>query len=253
MSEVLTPNPQDGGNLKLTSLVGGSSVVSPSPKLNLRRLETIQRWLQVGALLTLVVFVALIVFSALRLRQINNEIAQAELRLKQKKLEVEEWQKKTAEWQARYGASKELNDTLSSITRSATEKDPGQAENIKRSIEDSISLTANPRQIPARIYLQVGREDQRTRASEVARQLQTRGYIVPGLEQNRGGGVENVRGRAPRVSQIRFYKDDEVSQKDVNDIVAVVQSMGIQLKRVQLPPSSNARPRHYEVWFGDDF
>ena len=253
MSQDLGTLPAGEGKLKLTTLVGGSSVGNLSPKLNLRRLETIQRLLQVGAIVTLLIFVGLIVFSWLQLRRINREIAGAEALLAKRKLELEESERKISDLRAKYGASRNLNDTLSGLTRDATERDPGQAENIKRSIEESISLTANPNQIPARIYLQVGREDQRRRASEVALQLQTKGYVVPGLEQKRGGGVENVRGRNPHDSEIRFYQNDEISQKDVNDIINAVREMGLTLKAKQLTPSRHVRPRHYEIWIGDDF
>lgn len=211
------------------------------PKLNLRRLETIQRWLQYVAVITLAVSVILIGFSSFELRRIKKQI-------EERKTELAELQKKKNDLQAELSASQTLNGAFSELTRS--EKDPGQAEKIKRSIEDSISRNANPRQIPARIYLQIGGEQQRKRAVEVARQLQTRGYLVPGLEDK---GVENVRGRAPRVSQIRYYQNDEVSQKDVNDIVGLLQGMGIQLKEVKFPSSANVRPRLYEIWFGDDF
>lgn len=253
MSEILVQGPQDDKKIELTKVVGQSSIGSSSPKLNLRRLETIRNWLQYAAGLVFLVFIALTVLSALKLRSINSEIAGAEARLAKTKLELGEAERKRDDWKARYGASRDLTDTLSSLTRAATERDPGQAENIKKSIEDSISLTADPKQIPPRIYLQVGREDQRRRASDIAQQLQDKGYVVPGLEQKRGGGVENVRGRNPHDSEIRFYQNDETSQKDVNDIVNAVQAMGIKLKPTQLPPSRNVRPRHYEIWFGDDF
>ena len=253
MSQDFSSTVSGQGPGPLTELVGGSLKTTPTPKLNLRRLETIQRWLQAGALLTLLIFVGLIGFSAFKLRGINREIADAETLLAKKKLELEDAQRKTADWKAKYQVSQNVSATLSNFTRAVTENDPAQAEKIKQSIEANISDSANPNQIPARIYLQIGREDQRRRASEIAQQLQTNGYIVPGLERLREGGVENVGRRTPRVSQIRFYAGDDVSRKDVNDIVTIVSRLGITLKEVQLSPSRGVRPRHYELWFGDDF
>src|SRR5215218_345741 len=54
---------------------------APPPKLNLRKLESIQRVLRYGAAAVLVVFVALIAVSAYKLLQINREIDDKQARL----------------------------------------------------------------------------------------------------------------------------------------------------------------------------
>jgi type II secretory pathway pseudopilin PulG len=101
--------------------------------------------------------------------------------------------------------------------------------------------------LKARVYIQIGDAAQRARAQEVSRQLEARGYVVPGIENISG------KAKAPPVSQLRFYGADDAARKDVDDIVGFFQGIGVALKTVQLPASGGVRPRHYEIWFGDDF
>lgn len=69
-------------------------------------------------------------------------------------------------------------------------------------------------------------------------------------------GIENVQGKArpQAISDVRYYQADEARGKDVEKISDVLlKDFGVKLKPISLPPSSKARPRHYEIWFGDDF
>lgn len=246
------------------------------PKLNLRRLETIQRLLQYGAVLVLLVFLGLIVLSWFQLRGIKDEIATADASLSQKKSEILQLKKDAEKLKGENSGLQKVNGALTVVTRSIGEQSPEQAEKVKQAIEESIAPTNDvptnvPTQVPPRIYLQIGREDQRKHAGEVARKLQAEGYTVPGLahvpglervpglEHLPGLGqrtrqvAENARLSSPRFSQIRYYQSNEVSQKDVNDIVRILQGMGVELKQVQLPFSKAVRARHYEIWFGEDF
>jgi len=80
----------------------------------------------------------------------------------------------------------------------------------------------------------------------VARQLQARGFLAP--------GIENVRARAPRLSELRYYQTDEVAQNDIRNLLEFFRGVGIRLGRPALiRDASNIRPRHYEIWFGEDF
>jgi hypothetical protein len=192
-----------------------------------------------------------------QLRRINNEIATAEGRLAETKLQINQLKSEGDNLRAEKTGLKEVNNALTVVTRSLGEQSPEDAEKVKQVIEQSIAQTSDPDQVPARIYIQVGREDQRKRAAEVARKLQAQGYVVPGLEHKINFDLSRISGievrPAPRVSQIRYYQDNAVSQKDINDIVTLLHGMGVELKQVLLPASRVARARHYEIWFGDDF
>jgi hypothetical protein len=125
--------------------------------------------------------------------------------------------------------------------------DTKQANQVQQLVETNIEQSVGEKKIAARVYIQIGDEDQRARASEVVRLLQKRGYIVP--------GIENVgsKARIPNRSELRYYQTDSVGEADVNDIVIALREIGIA---VQTPPaitSGNVRPRHYELWFGKDF
>jgi len=228
------------------------------PKLNLKRLETIQRLLQYGALLILLVFIGLIGLSWFQLRRLNRAREAARTDLLQKRREIDQLKTEADKLRAEKNGLQKVNGALTVVTRSLGEESPAKAQEVKQAIEQSIApasdAPANEQsQIPARIYIQIRREDQRKRANEIARKLQAAGYIVPGLEQENGEGLENVHLLSPRVSQIRYYQNNEASQKDINDIVSLVRGMGIELKQVLLPLSNLVRARHYEIWFGEDF
>jgi hypothetical protein len=93
--------------------------------------------------------------------------------------------------------------------------------------------------------VQIAREDQRKRAAQVARQLQASGYIVP--------GIENVRGKAPISSQLRYCVEDNLVEDDLAGITKVLESIKISATKYRVPNCGNVRARHYEIWFGEEF
>jgi hypothetical protein len=125
--------------------------------------------------------------------------------------------------------------------------DAKQADQVKQIVESNIDQSGGEKKIAARIYIQIGDEDQRARATEVVRLLQKRGYIVP--------GIENVgsKARIPTRSQLRYYQTDSVAEADIKDIVSTLRGIGIDIQTPAPISSSNVRPRHYELWFGKDF
>ncbi len=127
---------------------------------------------------------------------------------------------------------------------------------MRQAVEQSIAQVvtqgseagADVAQIPPRVYIQITREEQRARAGAVARCLQAGGYVVP--------GIENVARKAsPQgVSDVRYYQGNEAAEGDVEGIRAMLlKDFGVSLKTVQLPAAGAIRPRHYELWLGDDF
>jgi cell division protein FtsB len=215
-------------------------------QLDLGKLELIRRWSQYLAAVVLVIFVGLIVISGVKLHQINTKIDNLEAEATRKKSELESLEKRKKELEGSIANLSDLNEGLSNASRTATEQDPGQYLRVRESIEGSILKDANPRQIPARIYLQIGGEEQRKRAAEVVRQLQAKGYIVPGIEN------VGTKARLPHTSQLRYYQTDSVSLGDIKDITESLGRLGVKLSTVPLS-STNVRPRHYEIWFGQDF
>jgi flagellar motility protein MotE (MotC chaperone) len=98
-----------------------------------------------------------------------------------------------------------------------------------------------------RVYEQIANESQRLRAKVVADKLSARGYIVP--------GIEYVGAKAPRETQVRYFKDFEQEQtkKDVADILGTLAAAGVQATAVPIKgyeTSTKIRQRHYELWFG---
>jgi septal ring factor EnvC (AmiA/AmiB activator) len=213
---------------KQNAAAGASTPAPAAPptfKLNLRRLESIQRLLQYGAALVLLVFLALIAYSAFQLRAINKDIDERQKLLKNANDDLEKKRKEIDELE---GQIKLRNQALIAI-------DQGKAGTGQN--------TGTP-QIPARIYIQIAREDQRQRAVDVARQLQARGYIVP--------DIENTGDNSPNDSQLRYYENNFV-QKDIDDLTHFLDSIRIPLKPRPPLKNANARPRHYELWFGKNF
>lgn len=226
---------------------------APLPKLNLRRLEKIQRLLQYGATVVLVVFLGLIALSAYGLKQLNNQIDLKNRELADKRVEHEKMdqalrqkQKELEQKEAQYDF---VNGLLGEQSRDLEKLNPRQASDRKEAVEQAVEKTAQDTRdnlkIPPRIYFHIAREDQRERARQLARQLQAKGYVVP--------GIENVQGKAniPHVSQLRYYQNSE--KKDLDDIGDYLRAKGIPF---QLPPalkSGGVRPRHYELWLGEAF
>lgn len=222
------------------------------PKLNLRRLESIQRVLRYGAAIVLVVFVGLIALSGYNLKQINNKIELKNGELEAKREEHRQMDKSLNEKQAmleqKQAQFDSLNRAYGETLRQLEKADPIQASKVQEAVEKTLETTAEKTsdrlRIPPRIYIHIARDDQRERAREIARQLQAKGYVVP--------GIENVKGKAsiPPISELRYYPTSET--KDVNDISEYLRSHNIPIRPNQLY-SGRVRPRHYELWFGEKF
>lgn len=216
-----------------------TAVTSSEPvRLNLRRLEHIRRLLQYGAVAVFLVFLGLITFSYFQWRKIERQIAGQRETLKQQEQEIKQNQEKIEGQKAVLGG-------LSDVIREAPAKTAAQEEENKRIIERSIPQNVSARQLPPRVYFQIAREDQRRRAAQVARQLQANGYIVP--------GIENVGRRASGPTELRYCSWEETVKQDIESITSLLVKLSIRIKPQLIRNCTNVRPRHYEIWFGDDF
>jgi hypothetical protein len=224
---------------------------TPTPKLNLRRLESIQRLLQYGAAAALLITLALFVYASFELHGINGKIENANSDLQTQRKEIE---KNNVIIESQKSTINSQDKTISVLVNPTQQLSPEQAKEVQQTVEKSVAQTAieNPtggeKKIAARIYVQIGDEDQRQRASEAVSLLQKKGYIVPGIENV--GGKANI----PSVSEIRYYQTDDVAQEDIKDIVSLLGGIGVNLRVPKNSlSSSGVRPRHYEIWFGKDF
>jgi hypothetical protein len=222
------------------------------PKLNLRRLETIQRVLQYSALLILLIFIGLIGLSWFQLRRVKREVAAAvDVRNEVKKeidglrLEAAGLREKNGTLEKKNGALTTANTTLNEVTETLVKESPAQAERVKEAFETTIGSATDSERIPPRVYIQIGDEGQRKKAREAGRQLQKKGYLIP--------GIENVGSKIPDVSQLRYYRNDSFGPADSKEIVSTLADLGIHLDTKGTLGGGSHRPRHYEIWFGKDF
>lgn len=221
---------------------------SSAPRLNLQRLEKLRRLLQYGATAVLVVFVGLIALSGYKLKQINDDIEVKKGEMRAKQLELQTADELLAQKKREYDVLDRQWKVASEALQSLSRKNPAQASEVKEAVEQAVERTAErtPDQstIPPRIYIHIAREEQRERARGVTRALQAGGYVVP--------GIENVGDKSPRASQLRHFRNSS-EPRDIEDITGQLRKIGV---RVSVPPESrgaNVRPRHYELWFGEDF
>ncbi len=234
---------------------------TPERKLNLGRLERLQRLLQYVAALVLLVFVGLIALAWTELRDLNARRDRARLELLRTEEELADATDELELKKKALDAAQSVNTVLSGVAEAYKEEHPDRAEQVTAAVRNAVEAsitqsggtlvgqTPGPvvaSKIPPRVYIQIMRANQRARAAEVARRLQSEGFIVP--------GVENMerKGHRQSGSDVRFNPGEEMAAADTEKIRAVLGGFNVKLKEIKLPASA-ARPRHYELWLGDDF
>lgn len=235
-----------------------TQTTTPERKLNLGRLERLQRLLQYGAMLVLLVFVVLIGLAWTGLRDLNTRKAKAAQDLADVERKLKTVNDELALKQKSLEAAQSVNSVLSNVADAYKEENPEKAELINAALREAAETTvAEPAagqggrpaetaaQVPPRVYIQVMNAGQLARAREVTRKLQAQGFLVP--------GVENMerKGHRQSGSDVRFNPADEWAAKDTEAIRAVLGEFKVRLKDVRL--GANTRPRQYELWLGDDF
>jgi hypothetical protein len=232
---------------------------TPERKLNLGRLERLQRLLQYGAALVLLVFVALIALAWTELSDLNRRRDKARDALTKAEQELAAVNKELTLKQTALTASQKANNVLSQYAGAYADQHPDKAEEVKdalrEAVEGSIPQASGAggqqqqaaAQVPPRVYIQIMRAGQRARAAEVSRKLQAQGFLVPGVENMERKGQRQAN------SDVRFYGNDPAAAPDVENIRAILGGFGVKLKTIALNASGAVRPRHYELWLGDDF
>jgi hypothetical protein len=214
-------------------------------RLDLGKLELVRRWSQYAAVLVLVVFVVLFVAGSIQLNNLYARISRGKETLDRQADQIKANDLKIKSQEEKINIRDTTIQAL--LDPNAKPLDAKQADQVKQIVESNIDQSGGEKRIAARIYIQIGDEDQRARATEVVRLLQKRGYIVP--------GIENVGSKAkiPARSQLRYYQTDSVAEADIKDIVSTLRGIGIDIQTPAPITSSNVRSRHYELWFGKDF
>lgn len=233
------------------------------PTLNFKRLESIQRLLQYGAAITLLVFLVLIVISSYvldgtikeigtngeRIKEQNEVLANKETALEQSQIHLNQSNKKLAEQQKELDGQQEKVKKNEEIIKKQDEE-INEKQKLIDGLKDVVNKSSQngDKQITPLIYVHIAREDQRGRAAEIVKQLKNKGYIVP--------GIENVQDKAPKkISELRTCDSTDAAKADISDITKALKSLSVALK----PPEyltkdcDNARARLYELWFENDF
>ena len=136
------------------------------------------------------------------------------------------------------------------IMRDSTACLLGLMESLRTKIDADVAEQASREatqafQAKGRVYLHIWSEEQRDKAGDVAAYLEEDGFVVP--------GIELVRTVLPK-SQLRFFRQRE--EEEATRIQELCQTNGYPMELNYLSRYENStkiRPRHYEIWFGDDF
>jgi hypothetical protein len=228
--------------------------------IDLKKLDAIQKVSQRVAILSLVVFFALIAFSIYQLYSINRKIAQKADELLKKEAEIKDRESKIAALDQKIAELGQQYKTLDDLYGKTVAADPESAKraavteieaNPKTAQATIAVIEANPmtaRLLPPRVYIQIQDDSQRARAKEIAAKLKAGGFIAP--------GIENVGKNAPDKTELRFFNAGDESSNDINNIASILSGEGIRVKKTLIPgheTSNKIRARHYELWFGADF
>ncbi len=206
----------------------------------LDRLQAAARW---AAVAVLVVFVALIGYSAHRLRGIQREIRQSTRLLDERKAELETMEARKAELEKAVAELEVARDALEEIASRVAEQNPGIVREATREV-----IAARPEralQLP-RVYPHIRYQAQRPAARRIGVRLEKADFLVP--------GIEFVGEDSPRRTQLRQFFDNDVATKDVQRILEILAAAGVsaEVNLIRDSPES-IRDRHYELWLGDDF
>lgn len=108
-------------------------------------------------------------------------------------------------------------------------------------VQQAFTVAPRAAVVVPRVYIHIVREAQREQARRMARVLQERGYVVPGIER---------RDEGPRSTELRYFHSDESAE--ARNIVRALEGANL----ATLPArffrgfEGRVRPRHYEIWFG---
>lgn len=234
--------------------------------IDLKKLDAIQKILKRVAILSLVIFVGLIAFSAYQLYSINRQITAKSKELDEKLKQIKEKDDELASKQQQLEALEKnyaaLNNlygkTVAAAPASASQTAVNEIAANPKTAQATIDvIEANPmiaRILPC-VYIQIKDESQRAKAKEIVDKLKASGFIAP--------GIENVAEKAPPKTELRYFNQGDVTSSDVKNIVSILNGENIQVEakfiKTEEPAvrgngtANKTRAWRYELWFGADF
>jgi hypothetical protein len=114
-----------------------------------------------------------------------------------------------------------------------------------------LARIANPedKKVPARVYLHIASENQRSLAQALQQALMAQGFGVPGIQNVSGKGY------IPDTLEVRYF--DEDSKPTAEEILRVVKANGAKDGRVSyvIPTANDILTSediksHFEIWAG---
>jgi cell division protein FtsB len=209
-----------------------------------RQLDRLQSTARLLAIAILIVFVALIGYSAYRLRGIQGQIREGEVRLELQRRELREARGRKQALESEIAALDRKLAAMRELSTRIAEQSPGV---LKRAAEETISENPEAAAELPRVFVHIGRDAQRPRAREISRRLAKAGFLMP--------GIENVGDRSPDRSQVRYFFDTAEAKLDVETLVEHLRQAGVSAEptHVRHLEESIQKRRQYEIWFGEDF
>jgi len=207
-------------------------------RLNLQRMQHLQQIFKYGAAMVLIIFLVLIFFSYRELNNIKTEIEAQKNQIIANNIKLDSQNNII---KARFVTIANFYKYADSVEKS---KNAGTEITIVDKVEDIASQNKNPAEILPRVYLHIAREDQRAHAAAVGKLLEANGFIVPGIQKV----------RFQESSSLKCFETAGITKADTTSILNVLRGAAkINIRSYKLPTSDKIRPRHYEVWFGQNF
>jgi len=128
--------------------------------------------------------------------------------------------------------------------RTAAIQRPGAAASEPATTQASVSAAIDQLTLPVRVYLQIGSDDDRPRATAALEALRQAGLIAPGVERVPPSS-------APRSNELRYCGDkiDPGALQRVREAVATAVSPPPAEKVLQPSQCGKVRANHFEVWY----
>jgi hypothetical protein len=118
---------------------------------------------------------------------------------------------------------------------------------------DKIEINQSPivgsaSNIKPRVYIQIGKEEQRAMARELQAVLQQENFITPGIDY--GGSRNNI--YIPAKTEVRYYREED--RLDAVRLIEILKSKNamppVKDIPVRIPGNGRGtRPGHFEIWF----
>jgi len=186
------------------------------------------------------VVLASLIYSAVRIGNLDKQVAERHLRLESLDREIGEMRRIKEQLQHEIVQLKTTNQQLHTTNQqlnTAISVVPGGE--LKSALAKSPQVTSK---LPPLVYVQIANEGQRAIAEKASAKLRTAGYIVPGIENV--GKKANI----PESTEVRYFPPTKQDDPDLKRVVQALGQIGISANTTLVKLSSP--PRQFELWFG---